>query len=675
MIRTTGAAIFVSLMIALPAAVFAEQTSTEPTAEETSTTPTALDSNSPVEPPSIHDLLKKSRYSLFNISPDGTKVAFMEWSPSGYFMSVHGSADGEQIEQIPFGRSRPDGWRWLTNRRIVFDRNGEIFAVDIDGTNFLELLSRYDDDRGKNYRKNLRAWSVKHLLPNDPEHILAQSWNFEGHPAIVKVNIYTGDEKELVFQPKLDIDNWAVDRDGDVRLGVRYKKDELQLLALNEQSRKWEVYDDYSQDGANTLGHTGKTYLTKRVSLESFDYDNDHIYMATNRNSDRFKLVKYNIKEKRVVEDIYASDKYDIGGGQLENTFLLFHDPTESVVGLRVEEERGKSVWFDERFQKYQELIDKHRPDHDNRIFDWSDDTKTLLIYSYSDVDPGRYSVFHPDKKALFTFAINNEEIDSGNLSKTEFIEYQARDGHTIHGYLNPPTSDEDRQKLIILPHGGPFVRDEWYFNAWVQYFATRGYNVLRVNFRGSTGYGREHLLSGLRNIDTVMIDDIADGVRWAVQNGYADTGNVFIFGHSYGGYASLMSTVKYPDLYAAAVSWSAPVDILAQIKQYKKNDAYFAYEYWKTAVGDPRKEKDSLKRISPLYNIENLNVPLIAFHGERDWTVPEEQALAFKKALERTNKDAEVVIIDNEGHSFGNNSNISYVLEKTLRFFAKHEN
>ncbi len=656
MIRTTGAAFLALIICAEFSPALGEEGSPEPT-----------------EPPSIYVLLKKATNSSFGVSPDGSKVVFVQWSPSGYYMVAHNAADGAQIYDIPYGKKPPSSWRWLTNRRIVYSRDAEVFAVDIDGTNHLKLLSTFDEDRGKNYRKNLRAWSVKHLLPDDPEHILAQSWNIGGDPAIVKVNIYTGEELELVFEPRLDISSWKIDRDGDVRLGVRYQKDELQYLTLNEQTHKWEVYDDYSQDGANTLGHTGETYLTKRISLESFDYDDDHIYMATNRDSDRFKLVKYNVKEKRIVEDVFESEHYDVGG-QVETTFLLFDDTTESIVGIRIEEERAKSVWFDERFKEYQALIDEHRPGYDNQIFDWSDDTKTLLVYSYSDVDPGRYSIFHPETKELFTIAITNEELNSDILSKTQFIDYPARDDHTIHGYLNEATDGGSDKKLIILPHGGPFSRDEWYFNAWVQYFATRGFNVLRVNFRGSTGYGREHLVSGIRNIDTLMIDDIADGAHWAIQNNYADHGKVFIFGHSYGGYAALMSTVKYPNLYSAAVSWSAPVDILAQLKYYKKEDAYFSYEYWKTAAGDPRKEKVALKRLSPLYNIDNLSVPLLVFHGELDSTIPEEQAESFKEALERASKDAEVVIIDNEGHTFSNNSNITYVLEKTLRFFATHE-
>lgn len=627
------------------------------------------------EPPSIHVLLKKNRSSLFELSPDGSKVLYMQWSPSGYYMAVHNTVDGKQIHDIPFGNNRVSAIDWLTSRRILYSRDGQVFAVDIDGTNHMTLLSKYEADRGKHYRKSFRYWSVQHLLPDDPEHILAQSWNVDAHPAIVKVNIYTGEELVLVYEPRLDIDSWATDRDGDVRFGVRRKQDELQLLTRDVRSGKWVVYDDYSQDGANTLGHTGRTYLTKRVNFEAFDYDNDHIYMATNRNSDRFKIVKYNVADRRVVEDVYESDKYDIGGGQSDNTHLLFDNATESVVGLSIEEEKRRTIWFDERFEKYQRMVDKHRPNYENRIFDWSNDAKTLLVYSSSDVDPGRYSVFRPETKAMFTIAIKNEELDIDNLSTTQLIEFQTRDDYTIHGYLNPSTGDAAAdQKLIVLPHGGPWARDDWYFNAWVQFFATRGYNVLRVNFRGSTGYGRKHLLSGVRNIDTLMLDDIADGVHWAIKQNYAIPGSIFIFGHSYGGYAALMSTVKYPNLYSAAVSWSAPMNMLAQLKQYKRDDAYFAYEFWRTAIGDPKRERTTLKRLSPVYNVDSMSVPLMVFHGELDSVVLEKQAEKFKEALRRSGNNAEVHIIDNEGHSFSNNNNVSYVLEKTLRFFAKHE-
>lgn len=626
------------------------------------------------EPPSVHVLLKKHTDSDFSISPDGSKAGFVRWSPNGYNMQVYDTATGEKLHQFPFKGSPPESWQWLTNRRVIYSRGGEVSAINIDGTNSFNLLAKYDSDRHKNVRKSLRHWTVMHLLPDDPEHFLAQSWDVNGHPAIVRVNLYTGEEQTVVFEPKLDMAQWAVDRDGDVRLGVRFKKDEMQLLTRDEQSQKWTVYDDYAQDGANTLGHTGQTYLTRRFRFESFDYDDDLIYIATNRNSDKFKLIKYDISKRQVVEEMYASDEYDIGGSDTSGLALLFDDVTESVVGIRVEEERPKSIWFDERFKRFQAMFDEHYPDHDNWIFDWSDDASVLLVLSSSDVDPGHVSVFHPETNAFHMLAVANEELNADSLSKTQFIEYKARDGHTIHGYLNLATNGNADNKLIVIPHGGPFVRDRWHFDQWVQYFATRGYNVLRMNFRGSTGYGREHLLAGIRNLDSLMVDDIADGARWAIANNHADQGKVFIFGLSYGGYAGLISAMRYSDLYSAVVSVSSPLDMFAQIANYKKNDQYFAYEYWRTTVGDPRKEKATLRRLSPLHNIDKISVPFIVFHGERDKTVPEKQAVDFKEALSRTDKDGEVVIIDDEGHGFRNDSNITYVLEKSLRLFAKHE-
>lgn len=626
------------------------------------------------EPPSIHVLLKKQRESLFAMSPDGSKVSYMQWSPSGYYFVVHNTEDGKQQQDIPFGKERPRSIQWLTSRRVIYSRGGEIFAMDADGTNHMKLLSRYDEDRGKNYRKNLRAWSIKHLLPDDPEHILAESWDFAGDPAIVRANIYTGEEIELVHEPKLDIYDWAVDRRGKVRLGTRYKKDELQFLTFDESEREWVVYDGYEQDGTNTLGHTGETYLTRRVNIEAFDYDNDHIYMAVNRDSDRFKIVKYNIAEGRVVEDIFVSDRYDVGGSAWDNTRLLFHDAEQKLVGIRLDEEKRKTFWFDERFQGYQDFVDQHRPDHENRLLNWSDDGSVLLVYSSSDVDPGRYTIFRPESNEAFTIAIVNKDIEPETLSRTRIIEFDARDGYRLHGYMNPAIGEiTDHAKLIVLPHGGPWARDDWSFDAWVQYFATHGYNVLRINFRGSTGYGREHALSGVKKIDSLMIDDIADGVQWAMTEGYGRPGAVFIFGHSYGGYAALMSSVRYPDLYSAAVSWAAPVDMLAQLKKYKKDDAYFSYEFWKTAIGDPKKEKHTLMRISPINNVANMKVPLLVFHGEMDGIVPEADVERFEKALRKQNNLAEVQIIDNEGHTFSNNNNITYVLEKSLRHFARY--
>ena len=315
---------------------------------------------------------------------------------------------------------------------------------------------------------------------------------------------------------------------------------------------------------------------------------------------------------------MYASDTYDVGGAEMDHTVLHFLDSEEKLIGISLAEDKIRTIWFDERFQKYQDDLDKYRPNHTNRILDWSDDGKIILVKSYSDTDPGRYSIFNPEQMKMFTVAENNVELRESKLSPTQIIRFQARDGYELQGYLNLPTYRGDTpSRLVVMPHGGPFARDHWRFDPWVQFFATRGYGVLRVNFRGSTGFGRNHLLAGIRKLDSTMVDDIADGALWAVEHGHADAGEVYIFGHSYGGYAALMSAIRHPDIYQAAVAWSAPTDLVEQLKSHKKNKEYFAYEYWRTVVGDPRKERQTLARISPVNNIKSIGIPVLLFHGQ----------------------------------------------------------
>jgi dipeptidyl aminopeptidase/acylaminoacyl peptidase len=627
------------------------------------------------EPAPVLLLLKDPTSILYSLSPDGRSIAIVDRSSAGYFLIVRSTEDGSPQPEVFLGRNKPSGITWLGPERLIYQTEGRLVATNIDGSDHAMLLDYVDDENRYSFnRRHYHFWSIAHLLPDDPEHILVQSRNGRQEVEVIKLNVYTGKQDIVVSEPKLKIDYWLVDRLGEVRLAVRFKKDTAEILAHDKPTGKWLVYDNYSENADNTLGFTGKTFLTNRISLEEFDYDNRHIYMATNRESDRFRLVKYDLESRRIVEEIYASDEYDVGGPTTDAASLLFLDSEKRVIGVSVVEETVKKVWLDDRFKAYQETLDLAYPNTRNLIQQWSSDGKILLVFSHSDVDPGRVWIFRPDESRVLKFTELNKALNEKTLSNTEIIHFPARDGYELEGYLNLPTNHSDNPAaLVVMPHGGPWARDDWDFNPWVQYFATRGYAVLRVNYRGSTGYGREHVLAGVKNIDTLMIDDIADGTRWAVTNSLADPESTFIFGHSYGGYAALMSTVRYPNLYKAAVSWSAPLDLPDLLKYYDKEDYYFAYEFWKTAIGHPRTEKQALRRISPHYRIDDLSTPIIAFHGELDRIIPVKQMESFEKALKKKSKSVEVSIIDGEGHTFSNKNNIAYVLDKAQRFFDQH--
>ena len=169
-------------------------------------------------------------------------------------------------------------------------------------------------------------------------------------------------------------------------------------------------------------------------------------------------------------------------------------------------------------------------------------------------------------------------------LSKTKVIVAKTRDDFKYPCYLNLPNDfkKDNSFPLVVIPHGGPWSRDYYEFDKYSQYFASRGYATLRVNFRGSTGFGKTHVLAGVNNIDGIMINDIADAVQYVSEKYQVDKKKVFIFGHSYGGYATYMSLIKYPNLYASGVALSAPTDIKKWMKVQKKNKDYFTYEFGK---------------------------------------------------------------------------------------------
>jgi dipeptidyl aminopeptidase/acylaminoacyl peptidase len=193
------------------------------------------------------------------------------------------------------------------------------------------------------------------------------------------------------------------------------------------------------------------------------------------------------------------------------------------------------------------------------------------------------------------------------------------------------------------------------------------------MNFRGSSGYGIDHMLSGVRKISSLMIDDIADGAKWVIDQNYADSSNVFLFGQSYGGYAALQSLVRCPEIYRAAVSIGSPTDIVKLMRYYRNEKNTFNYEFWKTTVGDPKDEKKHLKNISPIYNLNKISHPILLFHGEQDEIVPVSQTEKFVKKAKSLNITIEHKIIKDEDHSISENRNMEFVLRKSLQFFKKH--
>jgi len=258
-------------------------------------------------------------------------------------------------------------------------------------------------------------------------------------------------------------------------------------------------------------------------------------------------------------------------------------------------------------------------------------------------------------------------------MAKMEPITYQSRDGLFIHGYLTLPVGvDPANLPTIILPHGGPWARDSWGFRPDVQFLANRGYAVLQMNFRGSTGFGRKFWEMSFKEWGKTMQDDITDGVHWLIERGIADPKRVGIYGGSYGGYAVLAGLTFTPDLYACGVDYvgvSNLFTILETIPPYWEPMRDMMYEM----MGNPETDEALMRAVSPVFHADKITAPLLIVQGANDPRVKKAESDQMVDALRAREVDVPYMVKDNEGHGFRNEENKFEMYRAAEQFFAKH--
>jgi dipeptidyl aminopeptidase/acylaminoacyl peptidase len=255
-------------------------------------------------------------------------------------------------------------------------------------------------------------------------------------------------------------------------------------------------------------------------------------------------------------------------------------------------------------------------------------------------------------------------------------LEYTSRDGLIINGYLTLPKGytmeNAKNMPVVVNPHGGPWARDQWGFNPEVQFLANKGYVVLQMNFRGSTGYGKKFWESSFKQWGKTMQNDITDGVNWLITKGIADKSRIAIYGGSYGGYATLAGVTFTPDLYAAAVDYVGVSNLFTFMKTippYWKPMLEMMYEM----VGDPAKDSILMHEASPVFSADKIKTPLFVAQGANDPRVNINESNQMVEALKNRGITVEYMVKDNEGHGFYNQENQFDFYNAMEKFLNKH--
>ncbi|MGB5250331.1 MAG: S9 family peptidase [Gammaproteobacteria bacterium] len=402
------------------------------------------------------------------------------------------------------------------------------------------------------------------------------------------------------------------------------------------------------------------------IELLAFDSENNTIIVGSDIGRKTRAVFSLDPDTGELGEMIYGDDTYDV-------QYPLISDDDQSLIGVAYMADTVRFIWLEERRAKLAEALAAVLPEFFHS-FQFSDDGKTALVMTFSDRDPGGYWLYDDTTGTLKELFKSHEWIRPEQMAAVEPVEFSARDGTTIRGYLTLPLDTGDaRPPLIVYPHGGPnWVRDIGVFDGAVQFFANRGFAVLQVDFRGSGGYGREFVEAGMQQWGDAIQDDITDGVRWVIDQGYVDPEQICIYGGSFGGYAALMGPILEPDLYRCAVSFAGVSD-LSRIAWASRRGGTKKDTWTEKQIGDYRKDAGKLARSSPANRAEEMPVPVMLLHGKKDGIVDWSQSRLMEKRLKRAGKPVEVMYFDDEGHGLGEQENRVAAHEAIVAFIRKN--
>ena len=600
----------------------------------------------------VGDFFKDPEFTSVSLSPTGEYITVATPVENKTVLTAFRVSDMKKVGGWELGeRSHVDRVLWVNDNRFImfvsyregkFDLTGQdgvAFATNVDGSQRIEI-------------GNGIYYQIVSTLKDDDKNILVSRSVPDAY--LYKLNVYTGNTVVVATAP-LRPGSFLVDSQGNVKYATGGKEG-TKSYVLRRDGNAWKQISEFDMGEGN------------KNPIGMFpDGKNAYFELSDKGEPSRIAMIDPETNKETVLVPSQTVDPEGV---------VRSSDGKEILM-----------VYYQDGFPEYK-FINKTHPEartYASLINSFTDQGKAvrfrgiskdgnkILMHVFSDTDPGSYYLFdRPTNKASFLVS-SMDWIKPDQMSEMTPITYKARDGVTIHGYLTMPKDAEHRNlPLILHPHGGPHgPRDEWGFNPEVQYLANLGYAVLQVNFRGSGGYGNAFEKMGYRNWGLKMIDDMTDGVKWAVSQGFVDPKRVCTYGASYGGYAALQSIVREPNMYKCAIGYVGMynMDLWLTDSDVAKRKSGRAYQ----DLVFPS-DRGARNAQSAGFNIDKINVPVMLVHGAKDPRVPISQYDFLKRELEKAGKPPEVTVVEkNEGHGFYAFKAQMNLYPKMAAFLRKH--
>lgn len=614
------------------------------------------------------DFAKHSEIYEVELSPDGKHIAIAAPTPDGLETQLQiVEIAGGKTQVLRFGKlEHVSDIYWSTDDRVVLARatnmalrprpysRGQLFSTDLTGTKQEVLFGYFRDQRQATAKRKDEGYAnVVKVLDQEPGKVLVSFYcatcGEDPDTVIYKVDTVTGsrNEVERISEPA----GLIFDNAGRARIRTtRDKSDEPVLAYRAGAGDAWQLMP--------------KTMAGYEIDFGRFAEDNNTLYAAISDAGEAARMYKL---------DLAAGTRTALPSiADVAPAFFQSSGRNGTPFAVVYNEAKPQVQYLDptSEFAKLHAGLMKSFPGQLVSFTGFSRDNNIVLFTVWSDRNPGDYYIYDRTEKKAQLVAQSMPWIDPSKMAKSRPVEFASTDGLKIHALY---TANGDGAKpLIVIPHGGPHgIYDAWGYDSDAQFFASRGYGVLQVNYRGSGGRGMDFERKGYREWGGKMQDDIAAGVKWAIDNKLADPARVCTYGASYGGYAALMQPMRFPELYKCAVGYVGVYDLSVMKKEGDIDDTRYGRRYLDRVLGT---DEAVLIANSPSRNVDKIKVPVFLAQGAIDRRVPMAQFNALKNAFAANGTKVETMVAPGEGHGFYKPETRADLYQRVEKFLKEND-
>lgn len=575
----------------------------------------------------VEDFFKSQDKVGYRLSPDGIYLSYLKREGKDQNLYIENIRTGKDKKITKLKEKNISFYFWVGNNDLIYYReNGDsnkesdIFIINKDGSNERQLTEN----------EKSRILVLDDQLIDDKFLLISSNKRDSTVFDVYRLNVRNG---EIVMAAKNpgNITDWITDAEGKLRLAISSDGvSETMLYREHETS----VFSPVMTNN----------FKTTVRPIAFANNQSNIIYAISNVNRDKAALVEIDCNTGKEIKVLFANDTANITDAQ-------YSRKKKRLSFVVYETWKKHKYYLDDSVKILYDNLDKQLPKTETRIIDRDKAESIFLVRTFTDRNPGSYYLYMVETGKLRKLSDFNSAIQEDEMCEMKPIAYTSRDGLKIHGYLTLPLNQKSEGlPVVVLPHDGPIVRNLWGYNPEVQFLANRGYAVFQVNYRGSSGYGKEFMAAGFKQWGCKIQQDINDGVNWLIKSKIADPKRIAIYGSGFGGQIALTGLYSGESLYVCAASNSGIINLFTYLKSvppYLKPSLQMYYEI----IGNPLTDVEKMRRASPLFQTDKINLPVFIAHNTKNRNINSGETVQFVKNLQKRNVN--ISYLEMEGDPF----------------------